>query len=334
MRVQILNTGGTIGMVESPRGLVPGADLAGWLATLMAGTDLEGSVHVAELVRLIDSSNSVPDDWQAIVDHLRAHRDDADAFVVLHGTDTMAYTTAALAYALTGFDRPTVVTGSQLPAAVVGSDAAANVVGAIQAASGGRADGVSLFFGARLLAGARSTKVSSWSFAGFASPNVPPLAYVGVPWHWDRAPEIGCGWTAPRPYRRHDVMIIDMYPGITGARLAAMLDPPPRAIIMRAYGVGDAPSAEPGLVGVVADMVSGGVPVIVSSQCHQADVRLGRYETGQALADVGAVGSGDMTLEATYAKTVFLLSQGLSGADLAAWIGVNIAGELTGSSSQ
>ena len=182
--VHITYTGGTIGMVESPHGLIPGADLDSWLAELLEGTALAGRVSLTVLDPLIDSANATPESWQAIIDDLRAHRaatpadgtdgingaDGVKSYVVLHGTDTMAYTSAALSYALTDFDRPVVVTGAQLPLSAIGSDAASNVTGALNAATSGRADGVSLFFGHHLLAGNRATKTSSWAFEGFASP--------------------------------------------------------------------------------------------------------------------------------------------------------------------
>ena len=337
MRVHITYTGGTIGMVDSPHGLIPGADLAGWLRGVVAGTDLADAVTLTELNPLIDSSNATPESWQAIIDDLHSHAGagtaagggGADAFVVLHGTDTMAYTSAALAYALTGFGRPVIVTGSQYPLGVVGTDAAPNVTGALRAATSGRTDGVTLFFGHRLLGGTRVTKTSSWAFRGFDSPSVAPLALTGAPWQWAPAPAKGEGWTSPLPYERHDIVVLDLAPGITAARLKALLTPLPEAVILRAFGVGNVPSAEPGLSGVIEEVIAAGVPVVVTSQCHQAEVLLGHYEAADAIARAGAVGSRDMTLEATYAKVVFLLSQGLRGADLAAWIGRSIAGELT-----
>jgi len=184
MRIHVTYTGGTIGMVDSPNGLVPGADLKRWLRALVAGTELNGKVSLTELDPLIDSSNATPESWQAIVDDLRAHAERADAFVVLHGTDTMSYSSAALSYAMAGFGKPVVFTGSQYPLGDVGSDATANVTGALRAAASGRAQGVSLFFGHHLLAGNRVTKTSSWAFEGFASPSVPPLARTGAPWRW------------------------------------------------------------------------------------------------------------------------------------------------------
>ena len=324
MRVHIIYTGGTIGMVDSPHGLVPGADLEGWLAVLLADTPLEHTVSVTSLEPLIDSSNATPSSWQAIVDDLRTHA----AFVVLHGTDTMAYTSAALSYALTDLTTPIVVTGSQLPLGILGSDAAANVTGALRAATSGRAGGVSLFFGNRLLAGNRATKSSSWAFTGFESPNTAPLATVGAPWQWAATAPTGTGWKNTEPYARHDVVVIDLAPGITAERLEALLTPPPEAVVLRAFGVGNIPSQEPGLTDVVERVIAAGTAVIVTSQCHESEVLLGRYESGDALARSGAVGSRDMTLEATYAKVQFLLSQGLHGVELAQWMGRSIAGEL------
>ena len=331
MHVHITYTGGTIGMVDSPHGLVPGADLEGWLDSLLKGTPLARSVSATSLEPLIDSSNATPLSWQAIVDDLRAHAaaDPQTAFVILHGTDTMAYTSAALSYALTDLSVPVVVTGSQLPLGELGTDAAANVTGALKAATSGRLSGVALFFGHRLLAGNRVTKSSSWAFTGFESPNAAPLATTGAPWQWAPCTRGRAGWKDAAPYARHDVVVVDLVPGITAARLEALLTPLPEAVILRAFGVGNVPSQEPGLTDVVERVIAAGTAVIVTSQCHESEVLLGHYEAGDALARSGAVGSRDMTLEAAYAKVQFLLSQGLAGDDLAGWMGRSIAGELS-----
>ena len=123
--------------------------------------------------------------------------------------------------------------------------------------------------------------------------------------------------------------MVDLVPGITAARLEALLTPLPEAVILRAFGVGNVPSQEPGLTDVVERVIDAGTAVIVTSQCHESEVLLGHYEAGDALARSGAVGSRDMTLEATYAKVQFLLSQGLAGDDLTHWMGRSIAGELS-----
>lgn len=355
MHVHVIYTGGTIGMVDSPRGLVPGADLEGWLTRLLDRPRTPGAsqggpgpddVTLTSLDPLIDSSNATPASWQQVIDTVRALAAPGTgstppgtgptapgtgpaAFVVLHGTDTLAYTAAAASYALTDLPHPVVLTGSQLPLGVLGSDAAGNVTGALVAATSGRVGGVSLFFGHRLLAGNRATKTSSWAYDGFDSPATPPLARVGAPWRWYPAPPAGTGWPVPRPYARQDVVVLDLVPGITARRLEALLTPLPDAVVLRAFGVGNAPGAEPGLTRVVKEAVEAGTAVVVASQCHEARVRLGHYETGEVLTRAGAVGAGDMTLEALYTKIVFLLSQGLRGAGLSDAVGRDIAGEVT-----
>ena len=241
----------------------------------------------------------------------------------------MAYSAAALSYALASMGKPVVLTGSQYPLGVVGSDASANVTGALRAAISHHARGVMLFFGHKLLAGNRATKTSSWAFRGFESPSVSPMARTGAPWRWYGAPSTGTGWQDPSPYTRQDVAVIDVVPGMSAARLRAMTTPHPDAVILRTFGVGNIPASEPGLVDVLAELAQAEVPIIVASQCYQSEVMLGHYEAGNALARLGAIGAHDMTLEALYAKTVFLLSQGKRGADFKRWMDLSIAGELT-----
>lgn len=329
MRVHILYTGGTLGMVDTEHGLAPGADLEGWLQRLLTGTDLADKITVATFEHLIDSSNATPTDWAHMVAQLWAARDNADAFVVLHGTDTMAYASSALSFALTGFGKPVVLTGAQYPLGIVGSDAAPNVTGALRAAVSGRFSGVGLFFGHKLLSGNRATKISSWAFEGFDSPSVPELARTGAPWQWIPQASSGEGWSNPADFGRHDVPVIHLVPGITAARMAALLDPAPEAVILRAFGVGNPPSEEPGFDRVLQSVMARGVPVVVASQCYQADVLLGHYDASYGLVQAGAAGSGDMTLEATYAKLVFLLSQGLPAPEILRFMATNIAGELS-----
>ena len=198
MRTHILYTGGTLGMVPTPDGLAPGADLTGWLDQLLSGTELAGTFETLSFEHLIDSANATPADWRRIVDDLWAHREEADSFVVLHGTDTLAYTSAALSYALSNFGKPVVVTGAQYSLGVVGTDAAPNVTGALRAVTSGRLRSVAVFFGHKLLRGNRVTKFSSWAYNGFDSPAVPQLARTGAPWQWVENDSTGCGWLDPK----------------------------------------------------------------------------------------------------------------------------------------
>ncbi|MDO4899725.1 asparaginase [Actinomyces sp.] len=328
MHVHFTYAGGTIGMVDSPRGLRPGADLEAWLSDLLIAfpTASRPRTTLTTLQPLVDSAQAAPHTWQAIINDINAHAC-ADAFLVLHGTDTLAYTASALSYALTGLRQPVVATGSQLPLGAPGSDAAANVTGALEAIAQGVSAGVHLFFGGHLLAGNRATKTSAWSLQGFDSPNVAPSARAGAPWHWSGPTDTdGIGWSTPRPFGQHDVVVLDAVPGLTATRLAALLAPPPVGVVLRAFGVGNLPTE---LTPVIADAVTAGVTVVITSQCLQGTVALDRYAVGTAVAATGAVGGGDMTMEAAYTKLQFLASQGLRGAELGAWMRRNLAGELT-----
>lgn len=329
MRVHVTYAGGTIGMVESVGGLVPGADVRTWLSEVAALAGLENSsIGFSQIEPPIDSSSAGPDQWRSLVENLTAHRDRADGFVVLHGTDTMAYATSALSFALASFGKPVVFTGSQLPARSAGSDAFSNMAGALSAVLSGRAEGVSLFFGRHLFRGNRVIKRSTWDFEGFESPCAAPLACAGAPWEWAGVDAVCSGWPDPLPFRRCDIAVVDIVPGISVARLETVLDPLPEAVLVRAYGVGNAPVGEPGFSEPFERLFASGVPIVICSQCAQASVALGRYEAGTAFPREGAVGARDMTFEAAYAKAAFLLSQGFRGREFLRWMERSIAGEL------
>lgn len=329
MRIHVTYTGGTIGMLSTPHGLAPGADVEGWLKGILFKNPL-GQIQMSftQLDPLIDSSCATPENWQAIIDDIRLNDASADAFIVLHGTDTMAYTASALSYALAATDKPVVLTGSQLPLGAPDTDAVANVVGAFEAVLSKRAQGVTLFFGNRLFLGTRVTKTSSWAFDAFSAPSLAPETLECVS-EFRLMRQANTEWNNPKPYTRHNVVVVDMVPGITALRLEAMLTPLPEAVIMRSYGAGNIPSTEPGLVDVLLRVMRENIPVVIASQCQQAVVEVGKYQVSDALGSAGAIGAADMTLEALYAKLLFLLSQGLQGHELAKWIAKPLAGELT-----
>ncbi|TBW20817.1 asparaginase [Arcanobacterium bovis] len=330
MRINVIYSGGTIGMIETEAGLAPGADLRGWLNDLVARRPSIGEVTFTEFSTLIDSSNATPADWQALIDALWSACESADGFVILHGTDTLAYASAALSFALQDFGKPVVLTGSQLPIGALDTDAHANVVDSLKAVASGRIDSVALVFGRSVFDGSCASKWSSWSFEGFSSPNAPVLATTGAPWQWndverrrhDSFPQV-------KPYVAQDIVVLDLVPGISAQRVDSVLHPRPSAVILRAYGTGNIPAREQALVDALASAVDDGVEVIVSSQCMQAQVYLGHYEAGYALAQLGAVSAHNMTFEACYAKTVFLLSQGMRGEKFKYWMEKSLSREIT-----
>lgn len=329
-RIKAIYTGGTLGMVPSAgerRGFTPGADIPGALATLLSGSDVHYDLHVFE--QLIDSAEAAPSDWQAVVDSVRAGAGQYDGFVVLHGTDTLAYTASALAFALTDVAAPIVLTGAQRSIVEPDSDTPRNVTGAFTAASADWS-GVGVFFDDLLLAGPRATKVSTVDLQGFESPDTEPLARVrDGAWEWAPPRPAGVGWVASAPYRAPDIAVVTFTPGLSPARMRAAVTPTPEAVILRAYGSGQGPGRDGATEALVRELVHGGVPVAVTTQCGHGPVDLTRYAAGEQLLRAGAFGVRDMTFEAVYTKLAFLLGQGVAAADIPRWMATDLAGEVT-----
>lgn len=334
-RVTLLHTGGTAGMVRGPDGaFVPRAGaLARALAAIPELADPRlPEVRLEELEVLLDSSDVRPADWQRFADRVAAaFEGGADGVVVLHGTDTMAYTASALAFLLEGLPGPVVLTGAQVPLVEVRSDARDNLITSLLlAATPGWAE-VAVYLGGALLRGCRTTKVSTDGFDAFASPNLPPLADVGVDVVWRRellrAPTVG-------PLRVHrladvDVVALRLFPGITAETLRNVLRDPVRGLVLETYGSGNAPSRDPDLLAALAEAVQRGVVVVNVTQCLRGAVRMGTYAAGRALAEVGVVSGGDLTAEAALAKLLVLLSRGLDRDAAAEAMGRDLAGERT-----
>ncbi|MBT2519440.1 asparaginase [Arthrobacter sp. ISL-28] len=325
-KIQFIYTGGTIGMIAGPNGFDCGGNVEAEVAATLNRNGRHSEFGFADF-EPVDSSNITPAHWQQIIDHLQARRDEFDGFVVLHGTNTLAHSAAAVSYALEGFGKPVVFTGSQIPFGIPGTDAPGNVRGAFDVASSGLATGVTLFFDGDLMSGVRASKVSTIDRHGFISPHVravTPDAVREEPFRTNAR-----GWGSPRPYSRHDVAVITAAPGMSAERFRAMTTPAPDAVIYRAYGAGEGPGDEPGLEGAIRNLTENGTPVVVMSQCVQARIDLAKYAAAGFLNRAGALGAADMTLEALYTKILFLLSQDIDRADLGKWILTDLAGEIT-----
>ena len=334
-RVALLHTGSTVGMVRGDDGAYAprrGA-LAQALARLPETRDPRlPAVRLEERDTLLDSSDVRPADWQRFADRVAAaFADGAHGVVVLHGTDTMAYTASALAFLLEGLPGPVVLTGSQVPLVEVRSDARDNLITSLLlAATPGWAE-VAVYLGGGLLRGCRTTKVSTDGFDAFASPNLPPLADVGVDVGWRR--EL-VRPPAEGPLRVHrlanvGVVALRLVPGITAETLRNVLRDPVRGLVLETYGSGNAPTRDPDLLDVLREAVDRGVVVVNVTQCLRGGVRMGTYAAGRALADAGVVSGGDLTAEAALAKLLVVLAQGLTPADAAVAMARDLAGERT-----
>ena len=328
--VLVIYAGGTIGMRKGPSGYAPAP---GYLPAMMAEMpELRGQgvprFEVLEFERLLDSSNMTPQDWNAIGSAIAARYDAYDGFVVLHGTDTMAYTASALSFMFEGLAKPVVLTGSQIPMSETRNDARANLLAALMLAASPGLPEVGVCFGRVLLRGNRTVKTHAGGLDAFASPDLPPLADLGVEIAF-RRDLIRRAEAVPfrfRPCSTELVAAIRVFPGMTGGVLASVLRPPLRAVVLEAYGTGNAPTAEPAFLAALAEASAAGMVIVAVTQCLYGAVELESYAAGAALIGAGVVGGRDLTIEAALCKLLYLLGQ----SDDPAWIRSEMARDLRG----
>ncbi len=330
--VFVLHTGGTIGMVDTPDGSAPVAGALGpyldWIVETARG-ELP-PIAFLELDPPIDSANATPDSWRTVARVLHEHRDDHPGFVVLHGTDTMAYTSSALSFLLPSFGKPVVVTGSQIPVSRARSDGRQNFIGALQVAARGEVNEVSLLFGEVLLRGNRATKVDASGLDAFESPRFPALADIGID-IVARHVVADAGPGQPRLVAGDlgAVAAMRLFPGFSPSVLSNICRPPLQGLVIEAYGAGNGPSDDPGFLAAIEEATAQGIVVVVVTQCLRGSVQPGAYVTGSAMLRAGAVPGYDMTSEAALTKLSVLLGQGLDPATVAEMMQVDLAGELT-----
>jgi len=332
-RIYVAYFGGTIGMQPTASGYAP---VKGHLGTQVRQTpELNGrdvpELVVAEHEPLLDSANARPADWLRIARDIAEHRNRYDGFVVLHGTDTMAYTASALAFLLRGLGKPVVVTGSQIPLGVLRSDGRQNLLTSVLVAARDDVREVCLVFGSRILAGARAVKASASGFEAFDSPNAAPLGGAGVLIEMDASrlrPAARGAVTLPAALDA-PVSLLRLYPGMPASLLRAALSEPIQGLVIEAYGAGTIADADPYLLAALAEGARRGVVIVVVSQCADGRVDLGAYATSGPLLRAGAVGGLDMTTEAAYAKLVVLLSEGHPPERVRELMTQDLAGELT-----
>ena len=287
----------------------------------------------------IDSSDVKPSLWQDIATVIRDRYDDYDGFVVLHGTDTMAYSASALSFMLDGLTKPVVFTGSQLPIGVPRTDGKENIVFAVEVASAKDAAGharvpeVCICFDSLLLRGNRATKISSEAFSAFRSPNCPPLAEAGITIRYDdngvRKPLDWYQSLSVNTRLDTRVCILKLHPGITPQVTEYFLwSPGIRAVIIESYGSGNAPAA-PWFLDIVRKAVEQGKVLVNVTQCLTGSVNMDIYANGKRLQDAGVINGYDGTTESTLAKLFYLLGKSSDNEWVKDMLQRNLKGEIS-----
>ncbi|XP_023932690.1 L-asparaginase-like [Lingula anatina] len=287
---------------------------------------------VYEYEPLLDSCNMTMDDWARIASDIKTYYEDFDGFVILHGTDTMAYTASALSFMFENLGKPIILTGSQIPIFEIRSDGRDNLLGALIMAGNYCIPEVMIFFNNKLLRGNRSTKFDSSSFDAFRSPNFPPLAVLGtkIHVHWDEILTSNTNQKCTLTKLCPSVGILRLFPTITTAMVRQFLAPPLKGMVLESYGAGNAPDSRKDLMQVFSEATKRGVLLLNITQCHRGSVNPG-YATGKALKEAGVIQGSDMTPEAALAKLAFVIGrEDWNFKDKKEKLAQNLRGELGG----
>ncbi|MEO6149223.1 MAG: asparaginase [Mucilaginibacter sp.] len=335
-QILIIYTGGTIGMMSDPvtKVLKP-INFEQIMDNVPELERLNCKIKVHSFANIIDSSNMNPQVWSDLARLIEANYDTVDGFVILHGSDTMAYTASALSFMLHNLAKPVVFTGSQLPISAVRTDAKENLMTAIELAKAKKNDHarvpeVCIYFDYKLFRGNRSFKYNSSKFEAFRSPNYPILAESGVHLRFSVN-------DIRQPNGKHleihnemasDVAVLKLYPGISPKVVETVLTSDVRGIVMEAFGAGNT-TTDAWFIDMLKNAIDSGKVILDISQCKVGTVELGRYETSKQLKDIGVANGYDMTFEAAVTKTMYLLGQLDDPKKIKELLETDMRGELT-----
>ena len=331
----IIYTGGTIGMVKDETGTFVPFDFELIKRNLPDLSRLDYKLTVYSFEPIIDSSNMKPEIWIEMAQIIKDNYADYDGFVILHGSDTMAFTASVLSFMLEGLQKPVILSGSQLPIGEIRTDARENMMTALEIASA-KQDGISIIqevcilFDNKLFRGNRSFKYNSAKFEAFRSPNYPVLVEAGIHLKYNTDALLN---NIDKEFILHTkldnrVAVLKLFPGISAQTIKAVLDSDVRSIVMETFGSGNT-TTDTWFLDLLKEAIEQGKNILNISQCKVGSVELGRYETSQGLKSIGVLNGYDLTFEAAVTKLMYLQGELEDQKEVAYWIEKDIRGELT-----
>ncbi|MEM9324825.1 MAG: asparaginase [Bacteroidota bacterium] len=334
--ILLIYTGGTIGMIKDESGSLVPFNFNAALQKVPELSQMHLKMTMVSFPVLLDSSSIRIEDWQSLGTIIHENYDQYDGFVILHGTDTMAYTASALSYMLEGLRKPVVLTGAQIPIGELRSDARENLVAALQIASAKEAgvpivQEVTIYFNFVLLRGNRSQKVRSSTFGAFESANYPELAKSGIFIEYNKPNLLKTKKSDTLTLRAKfepNVLILKVFPGLNEQALRCILGMEGlKGIVLETFGSGNTMTYD-WFIDALKETIDRGVVVYNVSQCSGGEVIPGRYAASKRLMDIGVVSGGDITSEAAITKLMFLLANGRNAVDIKRKLELPLRGEM------